>query len=171
MTTPVPPAGTIGLTSISGEVGRLIEVGQWLNGDGFRQWEHSFMTLPGGLILEAEPGGARIVPMHYTNVYWCSELYKLLPATVTGDQLTAMAQEFKGVPYSFIDYLALAQHRLHIPGPGLEEYIKSTKHEICSQMDDDFYARLGAHIFAGRWAGDVTPGDLYVRDMALSSIE
>lgn len=168
MTTSSPPAGIIGLTSISGDVGKLIEVGQWLNGDGFKQWEHSFVTLPGGLILEAEPGGAQIVPLHYTDVYWCYALNKLLPETVTFAQVTAMAQQFKGIPYSFLDYFALAQHRLHIPGPGLEDYIKSTRHEICSQMADDFYSRLGAHIFTNdRWPGDVAPLDLYIRNVQL----
>lgn len=64
--------GTIGLTLIEGIVGDLIEAGQFLNGEGLTRNEHAFTLLPGGMILEAEPGGARIVPYHYgTNVYWC----------------------------------------------------------------------------------------------------
>lgn len=167
-----PEPGTIGLTQISGEVGRGIEFGQWLNGEGFERWEHAFVLLPGDLILEAEPGGARIVPLHYSDVYWCRGLYRLLPPKTPAQDaaLNQVAQQFKGVPYSFLDYGALAAHRLHIPVPGLRDFIKDSGHEICSQMADDFYLRLGAHIFTDRWTGDVTPASLYNRDQELGTI-
>lgn len=167
----LPQPGTIGLTQISGAVGKGIEFGQWLNGEGFERWEHAFVLLPGDLILEAEPGGARIVPMHYSDVYWCRGLYTLLPQPPNQQQLGIIAAQFQGVPYSFLDYEALAAHRLHIPAPGLRDFIKDSGHEICSQMADDFYLRLGAHIFTDdRWTGDVTPASLYNRDQALSII-
>lgn len=166
---PLPPPGLIGLTQISGGVGKLIEIGQYLNGDGFKAWEHAFMTLPGGMILEAEPGGAKIVPTHYTRVYWCNNLHKLLPATVSPDDIMRVALELKGIPYSFLDYGALVAHRLHIPAPHLRKFIASTGHMICSQMDDEFYARLGAHIFTdNRWPGFVDPLSLYNRDRELA---
>lgn len=172
MTSPAgpPQPGMIGLTQISGEVGKGIEFGQWLNGEGFQKWEHAFVLLPGDLILEAEPGGARIVPLHYSDVYWCRGIYELLPQPPNQQQLGIIAAQFKGVPYSFLDYEALAAHRLHIPVPGLRDFIKDSGHEICSQMADDFYLRLGAHIFTDRWTGDVTPASLYNRDQELGTI-
>jgi len=162
--------GTIGLTEIAGEVGKLIEIGQGLNGEGFRKWEHAFVLLPGGMILEAEPGGARIVPMHYADVYWCDNIRRLLASWPDDDpEWMATAEPFKGVGYSALDYLALAAHRLHIPVPGLKGYIEDGGHEICSQMADDFYQRLGAHIFTDqRWNGYVTPASLYRRDQELA---
>lgn len=166
--TAVPAPGMIGLTSISGDVGRAIELGEWLNGEGFQIWEHAFVLLPGGMILEAEPGGARIVPIHYDTVYWCSGIYKLLTLPVLESRVTATAQPFKGIKYSFLDYAALSAHRLHIPAPGLKDFIADNGHMICSQMADEFYLRLGAHVFTdGRWAGDVTPAGLYQRDLQL----
>jgi hypothetical protein len=163
-----PQPGMIGLTSISGGVGRAIELGQWLNGEGFQIWEHAFVLLPGNLILEAEPGGARIVPLHYDMVYWCAGLFKLLPPATTDLILNNTAADLKGIPYSFLDYASLAAHRLHIPAPGLRKFIADGGHEICSQLADDFYWRLGTHIFTdGRWAGDVTPAGLYRRDLQL----
>jgi hypothetical protein len=165
VTTPLP--GMIGLTKISGDIGKAIEVGQWLNGEGFQQWEHAFVYLPGGDILEAEPGGARIVPLVYTDVYWCAGIHQLLPATNTLT-LSKLANALKGTPYSFLDYAALAAHRLHIPAPGLKSYIKSVDHMICSQLADYFYECLGAYVFADNcWPGYVTPASLYNRDLQL----
>lgn len=164
--TAVPAPGMIGLTQISGDVGKAIEFGQWLNGEGFEMWEHAFVLLPGNQILEAEPGGAVIVPMHYSDVYWCEGIFELLPPDP--DRIDEEGQGLKGIPYSFLDYAALAAHRLHIPSPQLRSYINSTDHMICSQMADEFYQRLGAHIFTdGRWDGDVTPASLYKRDLQL----
>ncbi len=162
------PAGIIGLTKISGVVGKGIEFGQWLNGEGFEIWEHAFVTLPGGRVLEAEPGGARIVPFNYGSVYWCTAIYKLLPPGITDEEFTRVGESLRGTQYSFLDYAALSAHRLHIPAPHLRKYIQTSQHEICSQLSDDYYFRLGAHIFTDdRWPGDVTPASLYKRDLAL----
>jgi len=143
-----------------------------MNGDGFSVYEHAFTSLGNGQILEAEPGGARIVPITEYNpnsIYWCDAI----GSRMTHDQIMRAADpvfysQFVGIPYSFLDYQSLVLHRLHIPAPGLRTYIKNTAHEICSQLSDDFCARLGYHVFTdGRWAGDVTPGCLYKRDLEL----
>src|SRR5579859_4753074 len=114
MTTPALPApGTIGLTQISGEVGRLIEFGDFLNGQGFRDWEHAFLLGPDGSILEAEPGGARIGHVsQYADIYWCTAI----AAQYSEGKLQAIwdnaVAKYEGVGYSFLDYLALFCHRL-----------------------------------------------------------
>lgn len=173
MTLFVPQPGMIGLTQISGNVGKMIELGQLLNGEGFENWEHAFVLLPGNQILEAEPGGALVRELHYDDVYWCTNIYKLIPAGLialrTFDTiLNNTVEELKGIPYSFLDYAALAAHRLHVPAPHLRKYIQTSHHEICSQLADDFYWRLGVQIFTdGRWPGDVTPASLFRRDLEL----
>lgn len=168
-----PQIGMIGLTPIDGNVGKAIRVGMYLNGEGFQRWEHAFTLLPGNLILEAEPGGAVIRPLHYahSDVYWCWGIWKLLPPRTTPTEISHVAESLKGVKYSFLDYGALAAHRMRVPAPGLRDYIKDTGHMICSQMCDEFYLRLGAHVFVNnRWAGDVTPASLYKRDRALKPL-
>lgn len=160
----------IGLTQISGNTGKAIAVGQWLNGEGFRQWEHAFVCLPGNQILEAEPGGAVIRDYPYgDDVYWCLGLYKLLPVLGRQPGLQELAaSQLKGIPYSFADYAALAAHRLRIPAPHLKQFIQDSGHQICSQLADTFYLRLGAHLFDdGRWPGYVTPASLFNRDLQL----
>jgi hypothetical protein len=162
------PPGMIGLVPMGGAGGRLIRIGQFLNGDGFEDFQHAFVALPGNMIIEAEPGGARIVPLRYAGVYWCEGIHGLLNAAAADVAMTA--QGLKGTPYSWLDYGALFTHRLRIPVPGLREFIADSGHQICSQLADELYLRLGAHIFDdGRWPGYVTPGALYRRDLELRS--
>lgn len=158
----------IGLTQIAGDVGKGIRLGQWLNGEGFADWEHAFVYLPNGLIIEAEPGGAVIRPLHYGTVYWCTGIYKLLPPTTNTTEISHVAESLRGTPYSFLDYAYLAAHRFRLPVPGLKHEIATDGHMICSQLADEFCLRLGAHVFTdNRWPGDVTPASLYNRDLQL----
>lgn len=169
----------IGLTQITGEVGLAIRIGQFLNGDGFEDYEHAFVALGDNLILQAEPGGAQIVTNNYKNVLWCTSIYDLVleqnpanyPTLLGKARVQQHAAAYKGIPYSPEDYAALFAHRLHIPVPGLKGYIADTGHMICSQLDDDFYDKqLNTHIFTdGRWEGYVTPGMLWKREMELRS--
>jgi hypothetical protein len=159
-----PQPGDIGLTRIHGGVGLGIRIGQWLNGDGFADYEHAFVVVgeikgyDGPALIEAEPGGARLMPL--TEYDPAHVVYLRCPERLRG-AVAAAALELRGTPYSFIDYGALALHRLHIPAPLLRHYIKSTGHEICSQLADLAANRGGWHLFAdGRWEGDVTPGSL-----------
>lgn len=171
MTAGLPP-GTIGLVPMGGDAGRLIRLGQWLNGDGLADFEHAFVYLgDAGIgniahgIIEAKPGGARILPLHYESVHWCEGIASLLPP---GADVMSVARPLAGVPYSAADYFALVAHRLRVPVPGLRAYVASSGHMICSQLADELYNRLGCHIFIdGRWPGYVTPGMLYQRDLQL----
>ncbi|MFE1174083.1 hypothetical protein [Streptomyces sp. NPDC058773] len=157
-----PLPGDIGLTRISGLTGRLIRFGQWLNGDGFADYEHAFLVLPDDRLLEAQPGGARIAPL---TAYDGAHVLYVCPEGLTERRRTALctaATAYVGVPYSFLDYLAIAAHRFHLPLPGLRRYVASTRHMICSQLVDQVYQDAGVHLFAdGRWPGYVTPMALY----------
>ncbi len=179
MTTYQPPAGLIGLTSIHGNTGKSIEFGQWINGDGFKAWEHAFMALGDrDLIVEAEPGGARVAhAAKYETVYWCHNLHSLGTAEQHGNAAFYARRYTEagpwgphGVPYSFLDYGAVFLHRLHVPVPGLRKFIATGQHMICSQLVDRCDTRAGIEIFADRrWDGYVDPLSLYNRDIALAA--
>lgn len=170
--------GTIGLTAIAGEVGELIHLGQylaetpirdWLKENDLPRWEHAFVYLGDGQLIEAEPGGARIMPItEYGTVYWCMSI----AGRFSAEQLAGVADRahtFEGTKYSFLDYFALAGRRLHLYPlyPLLRLRIESTRHVICSQLADAAYRLEGLSIFPDdRWAGDVMPMDLYRRDLA-----
>lgn len=160
----IPQPGDIGLTSVEGIVGKLIRLGQFFNGDGFSRYEHAFIVLEDGMLVEAMPGGAQIVPL---SEYDDREVLYVRPSGLTAEdrqRICAIARAFEGTPYSFVDYTAIAAHRLHLPLPGLREFVESTDHMICSQLVDRAYSLAGIPLFSdNRWDGWVTPGSLYQR--------
>ncbi|WP_328766942.1 hypothetical protein [Streptomyces sp. NBC_00286] len=157
-----PQPGDIGLTQITGHVGAMIRLGQWLNGDGFGRYQHAFLVLDDDTLLEAQPGGARITQV---SAYDDRNTLYVYPGGLTDAQRQAICdagRRYVGTPYSFLDYFALATRRMRIPAPGLRAYIASTRHMICSQLVDQAYLDAGVHLFAdGRWPGYVTPMALY----------
>lgn len=157
-----PLPGDIGLTNVEGAVGLGIQVGQWLLGDGDCPYEHAFLVLPDGQLLEAQPGGARIAGL---DEYAGRQVLYVAPEGLTDEQraaICAAAMKYVGVPYSFLDYAAIAAHRFRLPIPWLRRYVASTKHLICSQLVDQCYADAGVRLFQdGRWPGYVCPADLY----------
>jgi uncharacterized protein YycO len=159
-TDPLP--GDVGLTQIHGPVGAFIRVGQWANGNGFADYEHAFLVLPDGRLLQAEPGGARMASL---EEYVGGHTLYAYPVGLTDEQRVAIctaAARHVGVPYSFLDYAAIGAHRFRLPVPGLRRYVASTRHMICSQLVDQCYQDAGVHLFNdNRWPGYVTPEALY----------
>lgn len=166
--------GDFGLTQIAGAGGVFVRFGQWLNGDGFSEFEHAFLYLGDGQIIEAEPGGARITDLsEYADftVQWSSGIIPLTAGQRTA--IVANARKYQGTPYSFLDYFALAARRLHLEPAEilLKERVQDSEHLICSQLVDQVYTDSGVHLFNdGRWPGDVTPGDLYERLMGRENL-
>ncbi|GAA0676436.1 hypothetical protein GCM10010193_31940 [Kitasatospora atroaurantiaca] len=166
-TSPAPPGaplpGDFAVVRMGGHVGRLIRFGQWINGDGFADYEHAFVHVGDGELVEAQPGGAELRPV---TVYdGRPTLWSTGRITLTEEQRSAVvaaARGYIGVPYSVADYFALAAHRFHLPvGPLIKGYVASTKHMIFSQLVDQCYQDAGVRLFAdGRWPGYVTPADL-----------
>jgi len=159
--------GDFAAVRLESSVGAAIRFGELLNGDGFRNYEHAIFYVggPQDLILEAEPGklGARLVPYHYdgSGVLWSSQNPKLALTPMQRAAAPSVADSYRGVPYSFLDYGALALHRLHIPAPDLKHFIGDTGHAICSQLVDMCRFTIGSHLFTdSRWFGYVTPADL-----------
>lgn len=159
-----PKRGDIGITKISDWGGRAIRFGQWLNGDGFADWEHAYVVtsdrseIATETIVEAMPGGAQHVVNWHPQTLWlrCPEVSR---EAVAEAALDCAARK---IGYSFADYGALGLHRFHIPTPHLEHFIESSGHMICSQLADYCALKGQWHIFEdGRWQGDVTPGDLF----------
>lgn len=155
-----PQPGDFGIVAISGRIGRLIRIGQWLNGDGYKDFEHAFIVLDDDTLIEAEPGGARIRPL--TQYDGTNVLYSDWDLTDhQRHDIVACARALKDTPYSVLDYLSLVLVRLHVRPKWLLAYVESTKHLICSQLVDVCYEEAGIQLFDDdRPAGDVTPGDL-----------
>lgn len=157
-----PLPGDFGLTSIPGPVGWLIRLGQMLAGAGAVDIEHAFLYVGDGRIIEAAPGGAVETDLaEYADrpVRWSTGRIELTDAQRTA--IVAAARASIGTPYSFVDYLAIAAHRFHLPLPGLRAYVASSGHRICSQAVDAEYLAAGVHLFRdNRWEGYVMPASL-----------
>lgn len=169
-----PQIGDIGLTQINGDVGKLIRFGQWLNGSGFQDYQHAFVVADVQedyndqvWIVEAEPGGAQYVKLHYdpAKIHWCTNLSKGLDEAAR-ERVAQAAMKYVGVPYSFLDYFSLAVRRLELPGSGLFEHrVRTLKHQICSQLAARAYFDAKEAFYDG-WTGNVVPLDLLRLDNA-----
>lgn len=156
-----PQPGDFGVVQMGGTSGKWIHIGEIANGDGFADYEHAFVYVGGGQIVEAEPGGARLTQVHYNNILWSTGHIPLNVAE--RHRVVLAARSYIGTPYSAADYFAIAAKRLGLGVlvPGLKEYVASSKHMICSQLVDQCYSDAGVQLFDdGRWPGYVTPAAL-----------
>jgi hypothetical protein len=155
---------------IAGGLGQAIRLGQWANGDGFTDYDHTEIycgdadaVAPWGYTFSAYPGGAHHVALPCPPETLPGALWSSGHIDLTARQRVAALEwclRLKGTPYSFLDYDALAAHRLHLPVPGLKTYIKSSGHQMCSQITDFIYMKAGVHFFHGIWQGYVVPAML-----------
>lgn len=139
-----PQPGDFGLVSIKGGVGKLIRIGQWLNGDGFRDYEHAFIYIGNNKIIEAEPGGARIADLYEYDgrtIMWSTGVITL--TTQQRQEIVEDAVKLIGTPYSFLDYLAIGLYRLGISGFGVSRRVIASEHLICSQLVAQVFAGCG----------------------------
>jgi hypothetical protein len=158
-----PGVGDFGVVAIPGRMGKLIRIGQWLNGDGYNDYEHAFVVtdkwIGGGQVIEGRPSGAGDTALAaYPNAafYSCPEESR--------EAVADAAVSLIGRRYSWADYLALAAVRFHLDtiAHPLRQYVESSGRLICSQLVDYAYQLAGVQLFDdGRIPGDVTPGDLY----------
>ncbi|MGW1859372.1 hypothetical protein [Streptomyces collinus] len=150
-----PQPGDFGLTRISGLTGRAVSLGQRLIGSG-SYFTHAFVYVGSGEIVEAQPGGACRSPLPTDRRVVFSD------SNLTGSQranIVRAAVGYIGTPYSYLDYLAIAESRI-ARIDSLEEFVGETHHMICSQLVAQCYADAGIPLFPGRVSGDVAPGDL-----------
>ena len=164
--------GDFAVVSAGGELGRLVRYAEQANGSGpYADYQHAFIYIGDGEIIQAEPGGADYAQLtpHAKTLWSTGKIAIGLPGTIGRLELSAeqrtricdAARGYVGTKYSFLDYLALAMHRLHIRVPFLKWYVKWSGRMICSQLVDRCYLDAGIHLFDdGRWPGYVTPADL-----------
>ena len=156
-----PQPGDFGVVHMGGDAGKWIHIGEIVNGDGFGDYEHAFVYVGGGQIIEAEPGGARQAQVHYNSILWSTGIVIL--SLEQRMSIVEAAHKYVGTPYSAVDYFAIAAKRLGLGVlvPGLKAYVASSKHMICSQLVDQCYQDAGVHLFNDdRWPGYVTPAAL-----------
>lgn len=149
--------GTIVLSKIDGITGKLVWLGQAINGD-LSEWTHVGIVVPGRAVFEAQPGGAVIAPM--AGRTWAEVDVKLTDAQ--RDRIVRECHRRVGTGYNWTTYFYLAAYRLRLPGMTqmLRRRVANSDKLICSQAVDDIYRTCGITLFRdGRLPYDVTPGD------------
>jgi hypothetical protein len=156
-----PQPGDFAVVTAGGIPGKLVRLAELANGSGpYSDYQHAFIYIGEGQIIQAEPAGTsygQLTP--HGKTLWSTGHFNL--TLEERDKICDAARGYVGVPYSFLDYVALILHHFRIPAPHLKAFIASTRHQICSQETDQCYLDAGVHLFDdGRWPGDVTPADL-----------
>lgn len=155
-----PKPGDFFLCQISGFGGFLIRAAQAISGDASR-YTHAGIILDKDTIIEAMPGGARIVSIDTIlgRRPLAVSFYGLTDQT--RQTIVESARSYEGIPYSFLDYLCLGLLAIGIRPKKLRDRVHDSGNMICSQLVDKAYQTAGVHLFDdGRNSGDVTPGDL-----------
>lgn len=184
-------AGMFGLSRIGGLLGKLISAGQAFAGDGSR-WTHAFVVLDDETVIEAMPGGARIVPigdrLKHDEVVFSDEpiqdwlvdyensiadkqfqftdrdAYFEVIERWQRMEVVQQARLLRGVRYGYLQYFLMGLVALGFHWQWLEDRVARKDRMICSQLVDEIMLRSGIHIFDdGRLSQHVTPGDLAIR--------
>lgn len=163
----IPQPADYRIVPVHGWAGLGIEIGQFLNDEGWSKHDHAEVFLgevPGktGLWTASSysdgPGIRPYVPVE--GEVWSTGIIALTDEQRTG--IVAWCLAHPDVGYGWWDYLALTLHHFGVNDPALRRSIASSGHMICSQYTDAAFSYGGdVHLFDdGRWEGYVTPGDL-----------
>lgn len=154
--------GDFAVVSVAGAGGTAISLMETAAYGHHTWWDHALIYIGGGQVVQAEPGGAQTrILGPYRHSIWSTGLLPLTGAQRALICGAAVHYAAARTGYSWLDYAAIAAHRLRLPVPRLREFIGDTGRLICSQLVDQCWRDGGVNIFAdGRWPGYVSPYDL-----------
>jgi hypothetical protein len=155
----LPPVGSIGVTATGGILGWGIRLMT------FSRYNHAFIVGPGGLIVEAQPGGARIADIRmYPKARYNSR--QVLPfETREAIWKTAVgfttANDGRGIGYGWLDDIALGLRFFGIWSERIARRIARQDRLQCAQLCDLAYSLNGVYLFHdGRLPLAIDPGDV-----------
>lgn len=131
------------------------------------QVNHAFIVVDASHIVEARPTGAALKPIseYADHLVVFNDTEPLTDIERAGIVAQALAYATRGVGYGFLDILALAITTFGVRWGWLARRVERDDRLICSQLVDRCYLAVGVHLFDdGRLSGQVTPGDLLLRD-------
>ena len=148
-----PEAGDFGVVRTSGFVAWAIRVVTR------SKYNHAFICMGDGSVVEAQPGGAVHDALGYT--LGNAEFSRIVLSPQQRERICTAALLCVWTPYGFLDILSIGLLQYGIKPKFIRNRVEHSKNLICSQLVDFCYQLAGVHLFRdGRLPMDVTPGDL-----------
>lgn len=155
MSSDLPPIGCFGVTSTGGFFAWVIR--KFTRS----RYNHAFIVGPNGLLVEADPAGARFSHiMAYPNARYNTNMV-LDGATRQRiwDEAALIARN--KVPYNWLDVFALGLKTLHVNLAWVDDRIQRSDRLQCAQLVDMTYESASVTLFDdGRLPQAVRPVDL-----------
>jgi len=152
-----PQPGDFGVVKTNGIVGKLIRVGT------ASRWNHAFIYIGDGVIVEANPSGVALSPANkYPKIAW-NQHDTLSP--YQREEIVDRAIREVGKPYAFLDIAALFFRIIglrFIRPNAFWKKLASTQSWFCSELVAHCYREAGLTLI-NKKDDLVTPGDLAER--------
>lgn len=152
-----PRPGDYGVVRTNGWAAKLIQIGT------VSRWNHAFIYIGAGLIIEANPTGIAVSPVSkYPKIAW--NQHESIDNDTRG-KIVAAAHHFVGSPYGFFDIGNLMLRILGLKFLANTRFLErlAMRHGvICSELVSLAYRDSGVDL-TGMPDHTVTPGDLAER--------
>jgi cell wall-associated NlpC family hydrolase len=152
-----PKPGDYGVVKSNGWAAKLIQIGT------ISRWNHSFIYIGDGKVIEARPTGVTITPLsEYTKVAW--NQHEEIDNNTRG-KIVKAAHHFVGQPYGFLDIINILFRIIGLKALAntkIFEKLAMSHGLICSELVSLAYRDAGIDL-TGTPDHTVTPGDLAER--------
>ena len=152
-----PQPGDFGVVKTNGIIGRLIRLGTT------SRWNHAFIYIGDGVIVEANPTGVTLSPVKkYPQIAWNHR--DTIPAK-TREQLVDLALAEVGKPYAFLDIAILLLRIMGLRFTKPNKFWKKLAIQngwFCSELVSYCYRSAGLTLI-NKKDDLVVPGDLAER--------
>ena len=151
-----PRPGDYGVVKTNGIIGRLIRIGTT------SRWNHAFIYIGGGVLVEARPTGVTLNRVDQYTAYAFNQHEDITQEQ--RDHIVDHAMAQVGKPYGFIDITVIFLRIFGLKIPNLKIWNKLSKKKgfICSELVAESYRKAG-FVLINKPDGIVTPGDLAER--------
>lgn len=152
-----PRPGDYGVVKTSGVVAKLIRLGT------LSRWNHAFIYIGDGRIVEARPTGVTISTADQYEVLAYNQ-HEHAITDAHREKIVSYALEQVGKPYGFLDIFVifLRIFGLRVPFPSFWAKLSLRKGYICSELVAETYDKAG-FVLINKHTSIVTPGDLAER--------
>jgi len=156
MTDYKPRPGDLGIVRTNGFAARLIQLGT------LSRWNHVFIYIGNGLIVEATPSGVRLgYVTQYTNIVW-NKHQIWYNEEESREAIVKGAFKALAKPYNWVNILTIFFRIIGLKVLANTKLMKKLAEKdgyICSELAEELYVNTG-NALVTKLAGVTTPGDL-----------